>query len=286
MAFLRLIRFQNLLIIALTMLGVQQAMLSEPLKIEGQMAFWLFILSTVLIAAAGNSINDYFDLRSDRLNRPDKIVIGKHLKKRWAIIIHWGFNAMAVGISIFLGFYLHSWFFLFIHLLSSTLLWSYSVYLKKVFFWSNIVIAFLVALIPLISWAYLTILDVRLEHKAMVVFFTAFAFLLTVSREIIKDMQDMEGDQLVNVQSIPLVLGAKRAKMFVAVSCGITLLLYFGFIAYYLPNHQPLFLVPLSTAVLLSALVTLLFLWNIPSNVLSLLLKISMLTGVISLFFI
>ncbi|MFM7388088.1 MAG: UbiA family prenyltransferase, partial [Bacteroidota bacterium] len=113
MAFLRLIRFQNLLIIALTMLGVQQAMLSEPLKIEGQMAFWLFILSTVLIAAAGNSINDYFDLRSDRLNRPDKIVIGKHLKKRWAIIIHWGFNAMAVGISIFLGFYLHSWFFLF-----------------------------------------------------------------------------------------------------------------------------------------------------------------------------
>jgi 4-hydroxybenzoate polyprenyltransferase len=266
------------------MFGVQQTMLSEPLTIEWQMAFWLFILSTVLIAAAGNSINDYFDLRSDRLNRPNKIVIGKHLKKRWAIIIHWGFNAIAVGISVFLGFYLHSWFFLFIHLLSSTLLWSYSVYLKKVFFWSNVVIAFLVALIPLISWAYLAILDVRTEHKALVVFFTAFAFFLTVSREIIKDLQDMEGDLLVQVQSIPLVLGANRAKIFVAVSSGITLLLFVAVIAYYLPNHQPLFLVLLSTAVLLSALVTLLSFWNIPTSILSLLLKISMLTGVISLF--
>lgn len=284
MAFLRLIRFQNLLIIGLTMIGVQQTLLREPLNSQWNIAYLLFILSTVLIAAAGNSINDYFDLRSDRLNRPDKIVIGKHLKKRWAIIIHWGFNAIAVLISIFLGFYLDTWFFVIIHLFSSTLLWYYSVYFKKVFIWSNIVIASLVALIPLISWAFLTILGVPTEHEVLVVFFTTFAFLLTFSREIIKDLQDREGDQLVHVRSIPLVLGANRAKIIVAVSCGVTLLLYFGVIAFYVPNHQPLFLVLLSTAVMISTLVTFLSFCNIPPSMLSLLVKISMLTGVISLF--
>ena len=209
------------------MIGVQQTLLREPLNSQWNIAYLLFILSTVLIAAAGNSINDYFDLRSDRLNRPDKIVIGKHLKKRWAIIIHWGFNAIAVLISIFLGIYLDTWFFVIIHLFSSTLLWYYSVYFKKVFIWSNIVIASLVALIPLISWAFLTILGVPTEHEVLVVFFTTFAFLLTFSREIIKDLEDREGDQLVHVRSIPLVLGANRAKIIVAVSCGVTLLLYF-----------------------------------------------------------
>jgi 4-hydroxybenzoate polyprenyltransferase len=142
----------------------------------------------------------------------------------------------------------------------------------------------LTALIPLISWKFFKILGVPLENELLVAFFTCFAFLLNISREIMKDLQDMEGDQLVNVRSVPLILGVKRAKMFIALSSAGTLLLYLGLLAYPLSKNSAIFFTPVSAAVVLSVLVTLLGFWNVRPSVLSLLLKVSILTGIISLF--
>ena len=97
--FIRLIRPINLLIIMITMIGCAyyihttnyfQFVRFEPIN------FTLLIFSTVLIAAAGNIINDYFDIKADKINKPERVVIGKHIKKRWAIALHWIFLLLLI----------------------------------------------------------------------------------------------------------------------------------------------------------------------------------------------
>ncbi|MFN4950836.1 MAG: UbiA family prenyltransferase, partial [Flavobacteriales bacterium] len=100
MSFLRLIRISNLFIIAYTMYGVWYTQTHNTIP---PYEFILFILFTVIVAGAGNAINDYFDVKSDRINKPEKIVIEKSIKRRWAIIIHWGFNVLALCLSIYLS---------------------------------------------------------------------------------------------------------------------------------------------------------------------------------------
>ena len=87
--------------------------------------FNLIVLSTILIAAAGNIINDYFDVKADRINKPERLIIGKYIKRRVAILTHWILNLIAFIIAIYLSWYLNTFFYLFIHLLSINCLWYY-----------------------------------------------------------------------------------------------------------------------------------------------------------------
>ena len=209
-SFLKLIRWLNLLAIGYTFFGVLFAMNCHLLAFEKQVDFILLALSTMLIAGAGNAINDYFDLRADRVNKTHKMVIGRTMKKRSAILIHWTLNLISVLISVYLSYKYQTWFYIFIHFFSTTLLWVYSVYLKKITFWSNISIALLVSLIPLVALYFL-------KHSGQYEFhfiywFVGFAFLTNLNRELVKDIQDMPGDKLINVKSIPLVYGVGTAK--------------------------------------------------------------------------
>jgi len=116
MGFIRLIRINNLLIIVITLIGVWYGSAHSLILNSQFISYLLMILFTILIAAAGNAINDYFDIKADRINRPKRQVIEKTIKKRWAIIIHWGFYLIALVISVYLSLRLHSWFmFLFIY---------------------------------------------------------------------------------------------------------------------------------------------------------------------------
>ncbi|MBM3164152.1 MAG: geranylgeranylglycerol-phosphate geranylgeranyltransferase [Bacteroidetes bacterium] len=266
------------------MVGVKQAVLMQPLGDYQNFLFMLFILSTVLIAGAGNAINDYFDVRADRLNRPNKIVVGKTLQKRWAIIIHWAFNALGFFISLILSISLHSWFFLFIHLFSSTLLWVYSVYLKKILFWSNVSIAFLVGLIPLISLTFFKIAGVKTQHTNVVLLVSLFAFLINLSREIIKDIQDVQGDQLIKVRSLPIVIGIQRSRNMVSLMC-ISVLFPFTTLLFdaSVPTNS-FFFAMLSSALAFCILAAILNTLSVNISRISLTLKLSMFAGVISLF--
>lgn len=285
MAFLRLIRVQNLALIALTMLGVSLAVLERPLTTENRVSYALFIASTALIAAAGNAINDYFDLRADRLNRPNTVVIGKRLKKRWAIIIHWGFNAAGLAISLILSIRYHSWFFLFIHLFSATMLWVYSVYLKKVLFWSNVSIAVLVSIVPLISLIFFMILDVEIRYFELIGLFSIVAFIGNLAREMLKDIQDMEGDHLINVRSVPLVYGEKMARLMVSILC-FACCIPFGWTLYQHSNPtMNVFFEVFTISILICSITGFFSLLGTKAKLLALMLKISMLMAVISLFF-
>lgn len=228
--FLRLIRVVNLLIIVLTMIGVAFYLLktNNHLYIDFHILnYSLLIFSTVIIAAAGNMINDYFDVKADRINKPKKLIISKYLKKRWAIVIHWVLNLVAVFISILLSIRYSSFLFVFIHLMSMNLLWFYSAYFKKKLLLGNVVIALLTALVPLLSvWYFKVVNESSVPFSpyhqdtwstylnySFIYFFAACAFFQNLSREISKDIQDVVGDKLIHVYSLPMKLGERKAGL-------------------------------------------------------------------------
>lgn len=285
MHFLRLIRPINLLVIALTMYGmriyfipkiyihrsVSETWNSEPLD------FFLLVFSTVLIAAAGNIINDYFDVKADRVNKPEKLIIGQHIKKRWAIVTHWSFNFLAFSIACYLSWRYKTFWYLFIHLLSINLLWFYSMYFKRRFLIGNVIIAGLTALVPILCGIHFLefiqsqhnylpefIWDVKTPlhtgwalgsyfNTFVVLVFAFYAGLLNLIREIIKDIEDVEGDLLIRAKTLPIVLGKRKTK-FIAIILLLLVLLtsipflldgYFIYQLKFLKAFAPVFLIPI-----------------------------------------
>lgn len=238
--FLRLARPVNLIIILITMYGLGW-FLSDVNTSFGITSFDFFLLSfsTVMIAAAGNIINDYFDVRADRVNRPERLIIGKYVKRRVAIVTHWGINIVAFGIAIYLSWRLNSFWYVFIHLLSINILWFYSLYFKRRFLIGNVLIAALTALVPLLVgiYFYQTLstelisfesIDPKFSMVApsfilwLCFLLAAFAFLLNLAREIVKDMEDVEGDKLINAKTLPITLGIKKTKIVIGILLIIT----------------------------------------------------------------
>ncbi|MFT5778478.1 MAG: 4-hydroxybenzoate polyprenyltransferase [Crocinitomicaceae bacterium] len=239
MHFLRLIRPLNLLIIALTMYGL--GWYFDPMDgcscryIVTTLPFFLLVFSTVMIAAGGNLINDYFDVRADRINKPDRVIIGKHVKKRVAIVSHWGINFVAFSIAVYLSWRMQSFWYVFIHLFSINILWFYSLYFKRKFLTGNILVAALTAMVPVIVGIFFyqsqlpNIDSMNITYYPFVgirsveiilwisVGLASFAFLLNFAREIVKDIEDIEGDKVLKAKTVPITLGAAKSKWFVAV---------------------------------------------------------------------
>ncbi len=244
--FLRLIRPINLLIIAVTMYNVGgyfdvvYADFNEGVMLILTFNFFLLVISTVMIAAAGNIINDYFDVRADRINRPNRTIIMKHIKRRWAIVYHWVLNFVAFGIAIHLGLVLETFWYVFIHLLSINFLWFYSMYLKRTLVIGNIVIAMLTALVPVLVGIYyqdyfktVVLEEAHPFHLNSYKFFPIyiglglgiFAFILNWTREIVKDMEDVKGDLVLKARTIPIVYGLEKSRVIAIVFVLITMTL-------------------------------------------------------------
>ena len=143
---LRLVRPLNLIIIACTMYGCRYFILATNSfqKVNDvPLAFGLLVLSTILIAAGGNVINDYFDIKADRVNKPEKLIVGRLINKRKAILFHWILNGFAFLLGIGLSIYFKSASIVFIQLISINLLWFYSLHFKRKVFVGNFVVAVL-----------------------------------------------------------------------------------------------------------------------------------------------
>lgn len=242
--FLKLIRFPNLLILAFTQYVIRWSMLAPYLaarryelnnffQLKFQISepdFFLLVLSTVLIAAAGYIINDYFDVRIDEVNRPSTNLVGKSIKRRVAMVCHMAFNIVGVLIGLYI-----SWKYdvfragSFIFIAAPALLWFYSTSLKRQFLIGNIIIALLSGLIPLVGVIFELMTIARSLHDAQLstelisrmhliipayfaVVYSLFAFLVTLIREIIKDIEDYEGDMQYGCKTLPIVMGISKAK--------------------------------------------------------------------------
>lgn len=267
--FLKLIRAKNLLIIVMTMIGVAFYLMKSNSyqKVDFHyLDYFLLIFSTMIIAAAGNVINDYFDVKADRINKPEKVIISKFMKPRWAILWHWSFNLIAFLIAVYLSVKYATLIFVFVHLLSINLLWFYSVQLKRKLVISNLIIAFLTALVPLLSVWFFKVLNessvpfspyreeswsTYLDYS-FIYFLAICAFIQNFAREINKDIHDIQGDLVAHVESLPMKIGKEKAAYLTIILIQIPLILFiFGFYVFdwFQVNKVTMILLLLSGAV-------------------------------------
>lgn len=262
--FLKLIRFENLLIIALTQYLIRYCVIDSLLFVRtdffiqklflqvSTLTFNLLVLSTLFIAAAGYIINDYFDVKTDRINRPESIVIDRFIKRRWAMIFHVAFNITGILLGVYVAYDVGNIQLSLIHVISAGLLWHYSTTFKKQLLIGNVIVSFLSAMVPIMVMLFelpklIEIYSIMLPgislnflpiYKYIIAFFI-FAFISSLIREIIKDIEDFHGDEETGCVTVPIKWGEKVAKAIV-LSLITNIILLLSFVVYKLFSPQEL----------------------------------------------
>jgi 4-hydroxybenzoate polyprenyltransferase len=202
----RLVRWPNLVIVALTQYLTRILLIgprSEWKSIVTDINLFVLSLSTVCIAAAGYIINDYFDVKIDIVNKPERVVVGRYLKRRWAIGAHQVLNVLGAV----LGLAVNPYVFI-VNVFSITLLWFYSERFKRAPFIGNFIVSLLTGL---------TLLILTLEYPAnrhLVFIYAVFSFFISLIREIVKDMEDIKGDEAHGCRTLPIIWGIPRTRTF------------------------------------------------------------------------
>ena len=228
MAVLRLIRFPNLLIVAATQVLIRQCLIIPLLKqvhMEPQLSFALFILlvvATVFITAGGYAINDYFDRKIDRVNKPHSLIVGTLIYPRHAMAYHLFLSITGVLLGTWVAFRAGELYLSLVFFMVSGLLWFYSTIYKRELLLGNIIVALLTALVPflvllfelpLLAGNYGTgVTSITRVLMIWVLGFSLFAFLMNLLREIIKDAEDFEGDHAYGKKTIPVIWGIKASR--------------------------------------------------------------------------
>ncbi len=185
--------------------------------------FFLLIISSVFIAAAGYIINDYFDLNIDRINKPSRLIVQKIISRRWTILWHFFLSMFGVAIGFYLDLTTHVTLLGFSNLACACLLFLYSISLKKKLLWGNILISLLTAwTVLVVTWCearfFLNPADVNIHKIVRITFlYTGFAFVISLIREAVKDMEDIEGDRKYGCTTMPIVWGLNASKIYVGV---------------------------------------------------------------------
>ncbi len=230
-AFFQLVRWPNLFFVALTQCLYYGCLFNAvaptySLKADLWM-FFLLVLASVLIAAAGYIINDYFDQQIDKINKPQKVIVGKIIHRRWVILWHWVLSVAGIGISFYISYKTGKWILGWANLAASLLLWFYSTTFKKRLLIGNIIIAALSAWVILVVYFFVgagfnqwyqgeSFINFQRFFKFTTVY-TGFAFVTSLIREAIKDLEDMEGDRQYLCHTMPIVWGVPASKVYVGV---------------------------------------------------------------------
>ncbi|MBI2260005.1 MAG: geranylgeranylglycerol-phosphate geranylgeranyltransferase [Flavobacteriia bacterium] len=301
-AFIKLIRPINTLILFLCMYSTRFFYLnlinpSYKSALFERIDFFLFVFATVLILAGGNIINDYFDVKADQINKPDKVIINKYIKQRFAILSHWTLNGLALGIGIYLSIKSRSFSFLFVFLLAINLLWFYSVRFKRRLWVGNIVVSLLLACIPFICLMYFNVFEIHfqsetkakellylVENNRFIVLFSMFAFFINLLREIIKDVIDTEGDKKIKAITLPIFYGINKTKKILIIFFIIGIILQIFFVFWISKEFQFLFNLPFYFILFLK-LMCFIFLLISKWKSCSFLLKTVLIIGILSPFY-
>lgn len=298
----RLIRLPNLLIIVLTQSLVRWSLMSPLLQVNGmelQMSPFRFValmLATVLITAGGYVINDYFDRKIDTVNNPEEVIVGRAVSLRHSMTIHLALTAFGVLLGLYVAWAVGFIVLAILFLLGSGMLWFYSTTYKRQVFLGNLIVALMTAMVPMIVLLFeLPLLyrhygnllasgDFNLSYLTLWVgCFSAFAFILTLAREIVKDAQDLKGDAVYGRRTLPAVAGLPVSKAIVIALFTLTALSLVLLYVFYLPDRltlvyiMALLIIPLAIA----AFLTLKAKTSADFHVISILAKGIMITGLL-----
>jgi 4-hydroxybenzoate polyprenyltransferase len=226
-AVLKLTRFGNLVIIGLAQYFTAGFLIDKSLVLDVRL--FLLSCSTVLIAAAGYIINDYYDVKIDFINKPERVVIGRSIARRYAILFHVALSCLGILIGAYLSLKVGA-----LNIISVFLLWLYSNNLKRLPLIGNITVALLTALAIYMVEVYFK------TGNSLILIYASFAFFMTLIREIIKDMEDLKGDNTFGCKTLPIIWGLRKTKIIIyiiLVIFSITVLLlnqfYVGLPIYY-----------------------------------------------------
>ena len=230
---LQLVRYKNLLFTAVLQLLIYAAVILPTLQsyqlddVMGYTKVIALILSTVFITAGGYVINDYFDVKIDRINRPDRVIVGNTIPKEEVMKIYQGLTIAGIALGIYLSYAIHSITLGFIYIVVPGMLWFYSSSYKRMLIVGNLIVALCSALVPLLpmlamqrvlvnNWGDAILGTPILRDLYIIVgAISLFAFLWTLIREVIKDIQDVYGDRELECHTIPVVWGEKGARILV-----------------------------------------------------------------------
>ena len=228
LAFLRLIRFPNLVIMLFTQV-LSYYFLTPQITLSNlfETRFLFLCAATLLVGAGGYIINDYLDVKLDLINKPNKVVVGQLISRRWTMFLHFSLNT----IGLLLGFCIGTKVTLAI-VIAAFLLWIYSVSLKRQFLAGNLLVSCLSAFVIIINYIYDNSLQVSLIWA-----YSFFAFTLTLLREIIKDTEDIRGDGKFDCKTIPIVIGVRKTKNLLLYLTGSFALVLFVYTTFYAASY-------------------------------------------------
>lgn len=258
-AFIKTTRPVNLLIIAMTMYTMRHFVEGGFIRLASssseyppaefaihqisEIHFLLLTLIMVSLAASGNIINDYFDVKVDRINKPERITIDRGFKRRVAMATHHTLNGLALALGLYIGWAEKVWFYTFTPVFIAGALWFYSFYLKRTFLLGNVLVALIVSIVPI--WSCYKLLNEPLVNSIgnskfpiteFYMFFTIIilaysvqAYMISLFREIAKDAEDVRGDKEFGYRTLPIVWGWNKTRKALLVSMTFWLLLLLKF---------------------------------------------------------
>ena len=219
---LNLIRWKNLLMIAFMQCLIRYGFF-QPFGVNtvlNDFQFVLLITATLCIAAAGNIINDIYDIETDFINKPDKLIVGKLISEKSAFNLFIILNVIGVIIGFYLAHAINKSEFFSIFVIVSILLYLYASYLKQTFLIGNLIVSALVGLSILIVGIFDLLpnitnqnINIELFYFKILLEYALFAFFLNFIREIVKDIEDIEGDRKSGMHTLPIVIGEKRTSI-------------------------------------------------------------------------
>lgn len=221
-AFFKLVRFPNLAIVALTQYLLQYLVLLPAIRDAGlepildDFHFFLLVLTTVLIAASGYIINDLLDYESDLHNKPDLVIVNRIFSKKKVKLFYFCIMAVGFAIAWYLAVYVKKLVLVQLYPAAVLLLYFYSKKLKKIPLWGNLTVALFCAFVAgIVLFAERqNFAQMGSEGRVVQVLFGGylwFAFLSTLLREIVKDIEDLEGDAKLGLQTLPIRFGVKKS---------------------------------------------------------------------------
>ncbi len=294
-AFFNLIRWKNLILIALMQILIKLFFLTDFgfSTVLTNTFFYLLVVSTTFITASGYIINDIFDVKTDRINKPTKIIISTKISLQTAHKLYLFLTVFGVLIGAYISFKIEKPFYSTFFIAIALLLYLYSKSLKGKMLIGNIVVSILLAFSIVILFLFdfpLPLNSLQMDNyftlKSILFIYALFAFLLNFTREIIKDIEDIKGDYKSGLKTFPIVLGRNIARNF-ASFINLTTLLFLLFCLINFTEINSIAFVYIVSFIFLPLLYLSYRLWNAKNKkdytILSKIIKIVILLGVLSI---